>query len=51
MFGCFARSVGPLVTGKLFALGLKVGYLQIPFWTLGAVALMGALESLFLSDF
>ncbi|KAK4154548.1 protein zinc induced facilitator-LIKE 1 [Chaetomidium leptoderma] len=49
-FGCLARSVGPLLSGKLFAAGLQSGYLQIPFWTLGAVALVGAVESAFLLD-
>lgn len=49
--GCLARSVGPLLTGKLFALGLREGYLQIPFWTLGAVAVLGGLEALLLKDY
>ena len=49
-FGCLARSVGPLVSGKLFDVGMKVGYLQIPFWTLGAVALAGAVEAVWLVD-
>ncbi|KAL2022193.1 hypothetical protein VTK56DRAFT_6022 [Thermocarpiscus australiensis] len=48
--GCLARSVGPLLSGKLFAASLQSGYLQIPFWTLGAVALVGAVESTFLLD-
>ncbi|KAL2263942.1 hypothetical protein VTK26DRAFT_4129 [Humicola hyalothermophila] len=49
-FGCLARSVGPLLSGKLFAAGLRSGYLQIPFWALGAVALVGAIVSAFLLD-
>ncbi|KAK3376112.1 major facilitator superfamily domain-containing protein [Lasiosphaeria ovina] len=47
---CLARSVGPLLTGKLFAFGLRLGHLEVAFWTLGAVALLGAIESLFLAD-
>lgn len=39
-----------MVSGKLFDVGVKVGYLQIPFWTLGAVALAGAVEAVWLAD-
>jgi hypothetical protein len=49
-FGCLARSLGPLLSGKLFAVGLQYGYLQIPFWTLSVVALLGAVESGYLVD-
>lgn len=49
-FSCLARSVGPLATGKLFAVGLDVGYMGIAFWTLSAVASAGAGESWFLED-
>ncbi|KAI8949374.1 major facilitator superfamily domain-containing protein [Xylaria longipes] len=49
-FSCFARSLGPLVTGKLFAVGLNVGYVGIAFWALSAVASAGAVESWFLRD-
>ncbi|KAI0448900.1 major facilitator superfamily domain-containing protein [Xylaria acuta] len=49
-FPCLARSAGPLVTGKLFAVGLNVGYVGIEFWTLSAVASAGAVESWFLRD-
>lgn len=48
---CLARSVGPLVVGKLPALGFEVGYgSQIAFWALAGVALIGAAESAFLKD-
>ncbi|KAK3941652.1 protein zinc induced facilitator-LIKE 1 [Diplogelasinospora grovesii] len=49
-FGCLARAVGPLLTGKLVSLGLTAGHLEIPFWALGAVAFLGAAESMFLAD-
>ena len=49
-FACLARSVGPVVTGKLLAVGLDLGYAGIAFWTLGAVALLGMTESLVLRD-
>jgi hypothetical protein len=51
LVSCLARSVGPLLSGKLFAAGLQHGYLQISFWILGAVALVGAIESAFLLDY
>ncbi|KAI1110446.1 major facilitator superfamily domain-containing protein [Nemania sp. NC0429] len=49
-FSCLARSAGPLVTGKLFAVGLKVGYVGIAFWALSAVAIVGMVESWWLED-
>ncbi|KAK4140773.1 protein zinc induced facilitator-LIKE 1 [Dichotomopilus funicola] len=49
-FSCLARSAGLLLSGGLFGAGLQLGYLQIPFWTLGAVALVGAIEAGFLVD-
>ncbi|KAI1314237.1 major facilitator superfamily domain-containing protein [Xylaria venustula] len=47
---CLARSVGPLVTGNLFAFGVNVGYVGIAFWVLSAVAVVGSIESWFLVD-
>lgn len=49
-FSCLARSLGPIVAGKIFALGLEQGYAGIAFWTLGVVALIGALESMVLRE-
>ncbi|KAI0015214.1 major facilitator superfamily domain-containing protein [Xylariomycetidae sp. FL0641] len=49
-FSCLSRSVGPLVTGKLFEVGLHAGYVGMAFWVLGGVALGGAIESLLLRD-
>jgi hypothetical protein len=42
--------VGPLLTGKLFGIGLKIGYVGIAFWVLAAVSVMGGLESWLLRD-
>ena len=47
---CLARSVGPIVTGKLFEVGQHVGYGGIAFWALSAVALVGGVESFLLRD-
>jgi len=44
---CLARSIGPLMTGKLFAFGVATRHLEAPFWALGGVALIGAAQSLF----
>ena len=49
-FGCLARSIGPLVAGKMFDLGMKIHYIIVPFWILAAVATCGAVESALLSD-
>jgi hypothetical protein len=43
-FGCLARSIGPLVAGKLFDWGLRVRFIIVPFWILSGVALSGAIE-------
>ncbi|KAJ3577792.1 hypothetical protein NPX13_g2774 [Xylaria arbuscula] len=47
---CLARSIGPLVTGKLFAIGLEIGYVGIAFWILSAIAFLDAVGSWFLRD-
>ncbi|KAK3291291.1 major facilitator superfamily domain-containing protein [Chaetomium fimeti] len=49
-FVWLAKSLGPLFIGKVYAAGFHTGYPQIPFWTLGAVALVGAVVSAFLVD-
>ncbi|EAS30115.3 uncharacterized protein CIMG_08861 [Coccidioides immitis RS] len=49
-FGCLARSIGPLISGRLFKWGIQEGYIGIAFWTLSTVAFIGALESFFLLD-
>ncbi|KAI0383261.1 major facilitator superfamily domain-containing protein [Hypomontagnella monticulosa] len=47
---CLSRSLGPILTGKLFAIGLGIGQVAIAFWTLSAIALLGFVESFFLKD-
>ncbi|KAH7310788.1 major facilitator superfamily domain-containing protein [Stachybotrys elegans] len=49
-FSCLTRSAGPLITGKLFALGLRAGFPFIAFWTLGLVALIEFVESFMLVE-
>jgi MFS family permease len=48
--GCLARSIGPLVAGRLFDWGLHVKFVIVPFWVLAGVALCGAAESILLAD-
>ncbi|KAI1408633.1 hypothetical protein F5Y13DRAFT_106556 [Hypoxylon sp. FL1857] len=47
---CLSRSLGPILTGKLFAIGLGIGQVGIAFWTLSAIAFLGLVESFFLRD-
>ena len=49
-FGCLARSLGPLLSGKLLTMGIAVQHLEIPFWTLSGVALLGFLVTPLLTD-
>ena len=48
---CLARSMGPLLTGKLFEVGEQIGYGGIAFWVLGVVAVLGGAESFLLRDY
>jgi hypothetical protein len=49
-FGCLARSLGPLISGKLLAIGVATHHLEIPFWALSGVALLGLAEAPFLRE-
>ncbi|KAK0666751.1 putative permease [Cercophora samala] len=49
-FGCLARSIGPLITGKVYEVGDEVGYGGLAFWVLAAVAIVGGAESFLLRD-
>ncbi|KAI1429133.1 hypothetical protein F5Y12DRAFT_728227 [Xylaria sp. FL1777] len=42
---CLAGSVGPIVTGKLFAVGVNVGYVGIAFRALSAISFVDVVES------
>ncbi|KAI9772141.1 MAG: hypothetical protein M1839_002553 [Geoglossum umbratile] len=48
--GCLARTLGPIVSGPLFRLGLRVGYIGLPFWALGGIAGVGLVVSYFSDD-
>lgn len=45
-----SRAIGPTVSGLIQSAGLKVGYLGMPWWASGAVAVIGAVESLWLRE-
>lgn len=49
--GCLARTLGPVISGPLFRLGLQAGYVGLPFWTLGVVSGIGLVISQFLRDY
>ena len=49
-FGCLARTLGPVISGPMFRLGVNIGYVGLPFWTLGAVAGLGVAVSCVLQD-
>jgi hypothetical protein len=44
-FSGLGRAIGPAMTGSVFSLGVQKGYMIFPWWTLAAVALLGALPS------
>jgi hypothetical protein len=44
------RTFGPATSGSLFTLGLKKGYIILPFWTLSAVALVAFIPTLWLVE-
>lgn len=48
--GCLARTLGPIVSGPLFRLGQEIGHIELPFWTLGGVAGLGVVLSVYLKD-
>ena len=44
------RAAGPAIGGSAFTLGVKLGYMIIPWWTLAAVAAMGAVPIWWLTE-
>jgi len=49
-FGALARTIGPSVSGALFKLGLKIGYIGVPFWSLSLVCITGLVLAIFLRE-
>ena len=45
-----ARAIGPTVSGLVQSWGLNLGYLGMPWWAGGMIAVLGAVESLWLRD-
>ena len=45
-----SRAIGPTVAGLIQSAGLNHGYLGMPWWASAAVALIGALQSLWLRE-
>jgi len=44
-FSGLGRALGPAMTGSIFSLGVQKGYMIFPWWSLAAMALLGALPS------
>lgn len=47
---CFARAIGPIVTGVIHSAGLKAGYNGPAWWFTGVVCVAGALESFWMEE-
>jgi hypothetical protein len=45
-----ARAFGPTVAGLIHSSGIKIGYSGLSWWSCAAVALLGAIVSLFMTD-
>lgn len=48
--GCLARTLGPMVLGPLFKLGIKVGFAGLPFSAMSLVAGAALLVAVFLRN-
>jgi hypothetical protein len=49
-FSGLGRALGPAMTGAMFSMGVKKGYMIMPWWLLSAVALLGAIPSWFIVE-
>lgn len=49
-FSGLGRAIGPAMTGSIFSLGVRKGYMIFPWWTLAAVSLIGALPSWYIVE-
>ncbi|KIW10539.1 hypothetical protein PV08_11503 [Exophiala spinifera] len=47
---CFARALGPIVTGSIHSAGLKAGFSGFAWWACALVCAIGALESFWMED-
>ncbi|KAL6702787.1 hypothetical protein ACN47E_000923 [Coniothyrium glycines] len=44
------RALGPTIGGGLFTLGVKRGYVIVPFWTMSAISLLAAIPTFWLVE-
>lgn len=44
------RAAGPALAGATFSLGADIGYMVIPWWTLAAIAIIGAIPAWWLEE-
>ena len=47
---CLSRALGPIVTGFLHTVGLKMGYTGLAWWIGGLICAIGAVESFWMED-
>lgn len=46
----FARAIGPIAWGYFMTFGQKIGYAQLPWWSLGLISLTGAIQASYMRD-
>lgn len=44
------RAIGPVIEGWMFSIGLNIGYMILPWWTLAAIATLGAIPVWYLVE-
>lgn len=49
-FSGIGRAVGPAMTGSIFSLGVRKGYMIFPWWALAVMALIGTLPSFWIVE-
>ena len=45
-----ARAFGPTLSGTLFSFGLSIGYIGLAWWIVGAISIIGAVQSLWMTE-
>lgn len=45
-----ARAFGPTLSGSLFSFGLSIGYVGLAWWIVGAISIVGAVQSFWMTE-
>lgn len=48
--GAIGRACGPAIGGSTFTLGVKIGYIILPWWTLSLIAILAAIPSFWVEE-